>query len=78
MPNIPENLEPPRSATAPNRTLALRTSQVEGQYVRDVEILAIGWNPDPAAPPARTIAAADMPMPMQIVRTSGLTNCIVS
>jgi len=43
MPNIPQSLEPPRSATAPNRTLSLRTAQVEGQYVRDVEILAIGW-----------------------------------
>ena len=32
----------------------------------------------PAAPPARIIAAADMPIPMQIVRTSGLTYCIVS
>ena len=50
MPNIPEDLEPPRSATAPNRTLALRTKQVEGLFVRDVEILAIGWHADPAAP----------------------------
>ena len=50
MPNIPENLEPPRTATAPNRSLALRTAQVEGQYVRDVEILAIGWHGDPSAP----------------------------
>jgi hypothetical protein len=50
MPNIPPNLEPPRSATSPNRTLALRTTQVEGQYVRDVEILAIGWHSDASAP----------------------------
>ena len=50
MANIPENLEPPRSATAPNRTLSLRTAEVEGQYVRDVEILAIGWHGDPAVP----------------------------
>ena len=32
----------------------------------------------PGAPPARIIAAADMLIPMQIVRTGGLTNCIVS
>ena len=32
----------------------------------------------PAAPPARIIAAADIPMPTQIVATSGLTYCIVS
>jgi hypothetical protein len=32
----------------------------------------------PAAPPERIIAAADMPMPMQTVATSGLTHCIVS
>ena len=32
----------------------------------------------PGAPPARIIAAADMPIPTQIVRTSGLTYCIVS
>ena len=32
----------------------------------------------PGAPPASTIAAADIPIPTQIVRTSGLTNCIVS
>jgi hypothetical protein len=50
VPNIPENLEPPRSATAPNRTLSLRTTQVEGQVVRDVEVLAIGWHGDAAAP----------------------------
>jgi hypothetical protein len=50
MPNLPEDLEPPRSATAPNRTLSLRTKQVEGHYVRDVEVLAVGWHADPAAP----------------------------
>ena len=50
MPNIPVDLEPPRTATAPNRSLALRTAEVEGQYVRDVEILAIGWHGDPSAP----------------------------
>ena len=32
----------------------------------------------PGAPPARIIAAADIPMPTQIVATSGLTYCIVS
>ena len=32
----------------------------------------------PAAPPPRIIAAADMPMPMHTVATSGLTYCIVS
>ena len=32
----------------------------------------------PGAPPQRIIAAADIAMPTQIVRTSGLTNCIVS
>ena len=32
----------------------------------------------PGAPPQRIIAPADMPIPRQIVRTSGLTNCIVS
>ena len=32
----------------------------------------------PGAPPQSTIAAADMPMPDAIVRTSGLTYCIVS
>ena len=32
----------------------------------------------PGAPPARIMAAADMPIPKQIVRTSGLTCCIAS
>ena len=32
----------------------------------------------PAAPPARIIAAADMPIPMHTVRTSGFTYCIAS
>ena len=32
----------------------------------------------PCAPPERIIAAADMPIPVQIVRTSGRTYCIAS
>ena len=32
----------------------------------------------PAAPPARIIAAADMPMPQQMVDTSGSTCCMTS
>jgi hypothetical protein len=32
----------------------------------------------PGEPPQRIIAAADMAIPTQIVRTSGLTNCIAS
>ena len=32
----------------------------------------------PGAPPVRIMAAADMPIPRQIVRTSGLTCCMVS
>ena len=32
----------------------------------------------PAAPPARIIAAADIPIPMQTVLTSGFTYCIAS
>ena len=50
MPNIPTDLEPPRSAAAPNRALSLRTIEYEDQYVRDVEILAIGWTGDGQAP----------------------------
>ena len=50
MPNIPRDLDPPRSATAPTHRLSLRTAQYEEQYVRDVEILAIGWQADGTAP----------------------------
>ena len=49
MANIPEDLEPPRAVTAPNHRLSLRTREYEQQYVRDVEILAIGWHADPGA-----------------------------
>jgi hypothetical protein len=48
--NIPQELQPPRSAAAPQRSLSLRTKQYEEQYVRDVEILAIGWQPDGTEP----------------------------
>ena len=48
--NIPPDLVPPRGAVAPNRGLSLRTRQFEQQYVRDVEILAVGWQPDGAEP----------------------------
>jgi hypothetical protein len=48
--NIPPDLIPPRGAVAPHRGLSLRTTQVEGQYVRDVELLAIGWQPDATEP----------------------------
>ncbi len=48
--NVPVDLLPPRSAAAPHRSLSLRTKQYETQYVRDVEILAIGWQPDGAEP----------------------------
>ena len=44
MPNVPLDLEPPRTATAPNHRLSLRTAEYEQQYVRDVEIIAIGWS----------------------------------
>ena len=50
MPNIPTDLEPPRTATAPNHRLSLRTLQYEEQYVRDVEIIGIGWSGDASAP----------------------------
>ena len=48
--NIPPDLSPPRGAAAPARSLSLRTKQYETQYIRDVEILAIGWQPDGAEP----------------------------
>jgi hypothetical protein len=44
--NIPPDLAPPRGAVAPNRGLSLRTKQYESQYIRDVEVLGIGWQPD--------------------------------
>jgi hypothetical protein len=50
VPNIPQDLAPPRTATAPNHRLSLRTKEYEEQYVRDVEIIAIGWQPDGGEP----------------------------
>ena len=47
--NVPAELDPPRSATAPNHRLSLRTKEYESHFVRDVEILAIGWGADAAA-----------------------------
>ena len=44
-------------------------------------IMIRGWegrNASRRAPPERIIAAADMPMPTQIVDTSGSTCCITS
>ena len=43
MPNIPEDLAPPPHAVAPDRALSLRTRQYENTFVRDVDILAVGW-----------------------------------
>ena len=44
-----------------------------------IMILALGSaRRFPGAPPQRTIAAADMPIPTQIVETSGCTCCITS
>ena len=48
--NIPQDLVPPRGAVAPTRSLSLRTLQYETSFVRDVEILAIGWQPDGEEP----------------------------
>jgi hypothetical protein len=48
--NIPPDLIPPRGAAAPHRSLSLRTKQYEAHFVRDVEILAIGWQPDGEEP----------------------------
>jgi hypothetical protein len=50
MPNIPEDLAPPPHAAAPDRALSLRTRQYEGVFVRDVDILAVGWGDDPGGP----------------------------
>lgn len=50
MSHIPEDLELPRSAAAPARNLSLRTKQYETQYVRDVDILAVGWAAAAGAP----------------------------
>jgi hypothetical protein len=49
MPNIPEDLEPPPYAAAPDRALSLRTKQYETVFVRDVDILAVGWSTQPGA-----------------------------
>src|SRR5207244_3022845 len=44
-----------------------------------VHVLAVRkGDPLPAAAAGKTLASADMPIPTQIVRTSGLTYCIVS
>ena len=48
--NLPPDLEPPRSAAAPNHRLSLRTKEYDTHFVRDVEILAIGWSGDGSAP----------------------------
>jgi hypothetical protein len=48
--NVPQDLQPPRSATSPDHRLSLRTKEYAHQHVRDVDVLAIGWEPDPAAP----------------------------
>lgn len=48
--NVPQDLSPPRAATTPNHRLSLRTHEYAHQHVRDVEVLAIGWESDPAAP----------------------------
>jgi hypothetical protein len=50
MPNIPEDLAPPPHAAAPDRALSLRTKQYEAMFVRDVDILAVGWSDAPGAP----------------------------
>jgi len=50
VPHIPSDLTPPRAAVAPPRSLSLRTKEYEQHFVRDVEILAIGWQPDGAEP----------------------------
>ena len=50
MPNIPEDLAPPPHAAAPDRALSLRTRQYESVFVRDVDILAVGWTDTPGAP----------------------------
>jgi hypothetical protein len=50
MPNIPHDLDPPRNATAPNHRFSLRAKEYEEQYVRDVEVVAIGWHGDGTAP----------------------------
>jgi hypothetical protein len=47
MPNIPEDLAPPPHAAAPDRALSLRTKQYEHVFVRDVDILAVGWGDEP-------------------------------
>jgi hypothetical protein len=50
MANIPKDLQPPGAAAAPDRALSLRTRQYESSFVRDVDILAVGWYPEPGAP----------------------------
>jgi hypothetical protein len=47
MPNIPEDMAPPPHAAAPDRALSLRTKQYENVFVRDVDILAVGWGDEP-------------------------------
>jgi hypothetical protein len=48
--NIPADLIPPRTAASPHRPLSLRTKQYEDYFVRDVDILAIGWQADGSEP----------------------------
>jgi hypothetical protein len=50
MPNIPQDLAPPPHAAAPDRALSLRTKQYEAVFVRDVDILAVGWGDEPGGP----------------------------
>ena len=50
MPNIPEDLTPPPHSAAPDRALSLRTKQYENVFIRDVDILAVGWESQPATP----------------------------
>jgi hypothetical protein len=49
MANIPEDMAPPPHAAAPDRALSLRTRQYEATFVRDVDILAVGWADEPGA-----------------------------
>jgi hypothetical protein len=48
--NIPADFSPPPSAAAPDRALSLRTREYGERFVRDVDILAVGWHPDAEVP----------------------------
>jgi hypothetical protein len=45
--NIPDDLVPPPHAAAPDRALSLRTVEYGNVFVRDVDILAVGWGDEP-------------------------------